>query len=265
MSSNTSLKPGWIGLSVMYLVFLAVVVRTLGVAANRPLLSWYLGLELVYILLFTWVVWRRTLPHWLVHLDLVLQSTLVFWLLSLRPQFDFVVLLFFMLTYPVSLIFAGRTRWLWIGILVFLTGSSLVVYLGPLKGLALSLTTVASEIIIPAYLIVNHELEQAQARSQALLSELQEAHRQSQLYAGQVEELASVQERNHLARELHDTVSQQIFAISLTTRSTQLLIEKDPQRVTETLLGLQATTGEALNQLRSLITQLRPPKNTDQP
>ena len=47
----------------------------------------------------------------------------------------------------------------------------------------------------------------------------------------------------------------------LTARSAQLLLERDPGRVPEQLLRLQEMTGEALSQLRSLITQMRPQKN----
>src|SRR3989304_10455151 len=105
------------------------------------------------------------------HLYLVIQCVLV---------------LFLLLTYPASLVFTGRMRWIWIGILGFLTGGSLIFYLGVLRGLALSLTTIAGEIVLPAYIIVNHELEIARAKSQVLLSELQVTHQQMQLYVDQV-------------------------------------------------------------------------------
>ena len=71
-----------------------------------------------------------------------------------------------------------------------------------------------------------------------------------------------MQERNRLARELHDTVSQLIFSISLTARSAQLLLKRDPARVPEQLNRLQEMTTDALSQLRSLITQLRPPQKS---
>ena len=116
----------------------------------------------------------------------------------------------------------------------------------------------AGEIVIPAFLIVNHQAEIARTESQDLLDQLEQTHRQLDLYAGQVEELTAMQERNHLARELHETVSQLIFSISLTTRSAQLLLEKDPGRVPEQLNRLQELTAEALSQLRAFISQLRP-------
>lgn len=257
-SSQAPLKPGWIGVLAIYLAFMAVVVRTLGVEENRPYLTWYLGLELLYIILYTLVIWRYNLPRWLMHLYLLFQCVLVFSILSIRPQFDFILVLYLLLTYQVSLAFIGGMRWTWIGFIVFLTGGSLIYYQGLLRGLALSLTTIAGEIVIPAYIIVNHEIETARAKSQALINELQVSHQRLLTYTEQVEELAAIQERNRLARELHDTVSQLIFSISLTTRSAQLLLVKDPHRVAEQLHKIQAMAGDALTQLRSLITQLRP-------
>ena len=257
-SSAKALKPSQLGLAVLYLVFTAVVFRTVAIEENRPLLGWYLGFELAYLILYTVMFLISNLPGWIKHLYFVLQSAIVLYMLSWRPDFDFLVMLFMLLSYPASLFFTGRMRWIWILGLVLLTCGSLIFYLGIIRGLALSLTTMAAEIVVPAFFIVNHEIETARTRSQALLNELQETHQRLQVYASQVEELAAVQERNRLERELHDTVSQFIFSINLTTHAVQLLLKKDPARVPEQLSRLQEMTSSALNQLRSLITELRP-------
>jgi signal transduction histidine kinase len=256
-ASYEPLKPGWIGVVVFYLAFAAVLVRTLGLEEIRPMIGWYLALEAIYLVLFTLALWKYNLPGRMVYLYLLVQSALVIGLLSLRPEFDFLVLLFMMLTYQASLAFSGRTRWSWTVFLVCLTGGSLIFYLGLLRGLALSLTTIAAEIILTMYIQVNHEIDLARGKSQRLVGELQAKHQQLSSYSDQVEELAALQERNRLARELHDTVSQLIFSISLTTRSAQLLLEKDPGKASEQLLLLQGMTGDALRDLRALITQLR--------
>jgi signal transduction histidine kinase len=94
-----------------------------------------------------------------------------------------------------------------------------------------------------------------------LLAELRQAHQKLQEHAAQAEELAAARERNRLARELHDSVSQMIFSITLTSQAARLLLARDPARVPEQLNRLQEMTGSALGQLRSLIAQLRPPQN----
>jgi signal transduction histidine kinase len=61
-----------------------------------------------------------------------------------------------------------------------------------------------------------------------------------------------------VARELHDSVNQTVFSITLTAEAAQTVLDKDPARVPPYLNQLQDMTGSALAQLRSLIGQLRP-------
>lgn len=255
---TTPIKPSRVALIAIYLIFASVVIRTLTYSEIHLLLPRYLWLELIYITLFTIVFWQQRIRLWLMHLYLVFQSVLIWVILSLYSEFDFIVVLYLLLSGQASMYLVGRSRWVWTVILVALTGGSLIFYLGLLRGLALALTNMASEIVILSYVIVIQETETARQKSQSLLNELQATHEQLQSYAAQVEELTAIEERNRLARELHDTVSQLIFSISLTSRSAQLLLETDPRRVGEEISRLQSISSAALNQLRSLITQLRP-------
>jgi signal transduction histidine kinase len=237
-----------------------VVARTWASEEIRPLLPRYLALEAVYVALYSALLWKPTLPGSLKQLYFIVQSALVLLILSMTPEFDFVVVLFGLLAYQASLFFSGRMRWIWVVCLVSLTGGSLIFYHGFWRGLALALTTMAAEIVVPAYVIVSQNIETARVESQRLLGELQDTRRRLESYAGRVEEMAAMQERNHLARELHDTVSQSMFSISLSARSAQLLLERDPARVPQQLDLLQELTADALSQLRAFITQLHPPQ-----
>jgi signal transduction histidine kinase len=253
------LRLGRIGYLALYLAFAAVAVRTLAIEAIRPMLPTYLVLESIFLILYSTVFIWQSLPGWVIHLVFTFQSGLILYILSMRPEFDFLILLYLLLSAQASSTLGGRIRWAWVAVFVLLSGGSLMYHLGVLRGLSLSLTTIAGEIIIPAFMIVNHENEIAQRHSQTLLDDLQETNQQLQLYASQVEDLASLQERNRLARQLHDTASQLVFSISLNIRSAQMILVSDPEHLPEQLESLQAMTSEALAQLRSLITRLRPP------
>ncbi|HSP21472.1 MAG TPA: GAF domain-containing sensor histidine kinase [Planococcus sp. (in: firmicutes)] len=76
------------------------------------------------------------------------------------------------------------------------------------------------------------------------------------LLTKQEQELALVQERNRLARDLHDSVNQLLFSVTLTARGGSVMSE-DPE-VQETFRDIQHLTQEALNEMRALIWQLRP-------
>ncbi len=70
--------------------------------------------------------------------------------------------------------------------------------------------------------------------------------------------LAVVDERNRLARELHDSVTQSLFSISLITRALPELMDRDASRARERVERLTELAGGALAEMRSLIFELRP-------
>jgi signal transduction histidine kinase len=261
--STDHLSPSRPGTLAAYLIYAAVIGRTLALTEPtiRDFFPWYLGFFSVYLVLFTVVLWQLGLrPIWL-HLYFFVQSAIVLALLSLPTHLDFLAALFVLLSFQAALVFTGQTRPMWIGAFVLLTGGSLMFFLGALQGLALGLIPMAGCIVYPAYVTISHGIEKARAQSQAMLGELQETHRQLQAYADQVEELAAMEERNRLARELHDSVSQTMFSIVLNIRSTQILLERDPTRIRPQLEQLQELTQNVLADMRSVISKLRPRDN----
>jgi signal transduction histidine kinase len=72
-------------------------------------------------------------------------------------------------------------------------------------------------------------------------------------------ELSILSERNRLALELHDAVSQKLFSLVLTAEALDTLLERDPAAVRGQLKRLQELARQALDELRSLIFELRPP------
>jgi signal transduction histidine kinase len=74
----------------------------------------------------------------------------------------------------------------------------------------------------------------------------------------QAGELASSQERAHLARELHDSVTQALFSMTLVTRTVELQMDHDPDAAREKLVSLRDLQREALAEMRALIFELRP-------
>jgi signal transduction histidine kinase len=226
----------------------------------RPRLPIYLALEFLYLVLFTLVLWRAPRrPIWR-HTYFAFQSLLVLVILLLRPKFDFIVVLFMLLAFQAPLIFRDQVRWVWVAIQILLIGLPLTLVLG-VNGLAVALLPMTVGIVFPAYISVTHELQAGLRATQALVDELQNANRQLSAYARQAEELSAIQERNRLARELHDSVSQTIFSITLQTRAAERLLESDPERVRSQLELLQELTQSALREMRGLIAHLRPQEN----
>ncbi len=72
-------------------------------------------------------------------------------------------------------------------------------------------------------------------------------------------ELSVLSERNRLALDLHDAVSQKLFGLVLAAESAGTLLERDPGAAREQVAKLQTLAQEARDELRSLVFELRPP------
>lgn len=74
----------------------------------------------------------------------------------------------------------------------------------------------------------------------------------------QTREYAVVEERNRLARELHDSVTQSLFSVTLLSEAALSLSERDPAKSREHLERANELAQGALAEMRVLIFQLRP-------
>lgn len=75
----------------------------------------------------------------------------------------------------------------------------------------------------------------------------------------EVQGKAALEERQRLARELHDSVSQVIFSISLHTRTAEALLERgDSVRLNEAIEHISSLAQAAMAEMRALIFELRP-------
>lgn len=95
-----------------------------------------------------------------------------------------------------------------------------------------------------------------------MVTDLQAAQQQLQVCAGQVDELAAIEERSRLARELQESVSQTLLTALAVSASTRDLLD-DPDSAAVCLERLQSLTQQALGRMRDIIRELRPPADRD--
>lgn len=72
------------------------------------------------------------------------------------------------------------------------------------------------------------------------------------------QEKAALEERQRLARELHDSVSQALYGIGLGARTARTLLDRDPAQAEEPLDYVLSLAEAGLSEMRSLIFELRP-------
>jgi signal transduction histidine kinase len=71
-------------------------------------------------------------------------------------------------------------------------------------------------------------------------------------------QFATVEERNRLARELHDSVNQELFSLTMLAAAARRIIAHDPARAEAQLFEIEAMARHALEETRNLIFALRP-------
>lgn len=87
--------------------------------------------------------------------------------------------------------------------------------------------------------------------------ELSQASAALQLIEAQVK-VAALEERQRLARELHDSVSQALYGIALGAKTARTQLERDPAKVAEPLDYVLSLAEAGLSEMRALIFELRP-------
>ena len=73
-----------------------------------------------------------------------------------------------------------------------------------------------------------------------------------------VRRLGASEERNRLARDLHDSVTQVLFSASVLADILPTALERDPQQAIESADALRLLTRGALAEMRTLLLELRP-------
>lgn len=74
----------------------------------------------------------------------------------------------------------------------------------------------------------------------------------------QAQEAAALNERQRLARDLHDSVSQSLFSASVITESLPNVFRRDPAKASALLLDLHRVIRGTLAEMRLLLLELRP-------
>ncbi|MCA1022565.1 sensor histidine kinase [Halobacillus litoralis] len=69
---------------------------------------------------------------------------------------------------------------------------------------------------------------------------------------------AAIEERQRLARDLHDAVSQQLFGLTMMAQASGKIFERDPVRAKEQLREMTQMALQAQTEMRALLLHLRP-------
>lgn len=200
----------------------------------------------------------------LVHIGLMALSALAAGLMTMRPGWNFFPILFFLMAPLAMTHLPVKSGLVWIGVFTLIVGAVYVAGNG-VFGLAILLPFAAGYVFFGIFGWMMVESERNRRRSEQLLEELQVAHRQLQEYAAQVEELSISQERNRIAREMHDTLGHRLTIASVQLEGAQRLIPSNPERAASIVGTVREQVKEGLTELRRTVAMLRASVEEDLP
>jgi signal transduction histidine kinase len=218
---------------------------------------WWLALVFSAALLALYHYWPENHPLFLGLQLLLIAALQAFNMVGMILGFTFAV--------HAVIIYPNRKAIPWIGALSLVTVGLYALHTNwveaMLVGIGISLGYAAFAYF--TYARVSAETERR--KSEALLAELRVAHDQLKAYTDRAEELAVAQERNRLAREMHDTLGHRLTVAAVQLEGAQRLIPNDPDKAARMVGTVRQQVSEALTELRRTVATLRTPLEADLP
>jgi signal transduction histidine kinase len=124
---------------------------------------------------------------------------------------------------------------------------------------ALMNTLVISTAMLFVALFTQFRLNERKARQRAeeLANQLESANRKLAEYATRVEELAAMQERNRLAREIHDNLGHYLTIANVQIEAAKIILDTDSRQTLGALDKAQDFVKKALASVRESVSALR--------
>ncbi|MBK9925242.1 MAG: sensor histidine kinase [Anaerolineales bacterium] len=165
-----------------------------------------------------------------------------------------------------SIGFLGISRWSALSTLYFLSLSlvNLVLFTNLENAIYWLATVIPVIIFISLYVTLYLRQTEARERAQALADELESANRQLTEYAARVEDLTIATERQRMARELHDTLSQGLAGLILQLEATDAYLTSNNNDKAQSIIGnAMVQARSTLAEARRAIDDLRQPSLDD--
>ena len=256
MSDRT---PQWVYYLVAGFYLGTIFLRSILTYQGSPELYPVLGVFLFWLVLFVSepAITNKWSRYFLIYV--ILQTGLIFLLLRMPGYTDFFASLYVILSMQVMLHWSTRIWVGWIGLCTFVT-ILLLLNIYENQAYALALIYTAANVFYGFYARATRRAQTIHQENLALAQELQAANQKLLAYSTQMEQLTVARERNRLARDLHDSVTQTVFSMTLTIQSALLLLDRDSTKVEVQLDRLSQLAQNALSEMQLLISELKPEK-----
>ena len=208
---------------------------------------------------------RRWRPWFAV--NVVLQAAVIGVALTLSDSSDFFAILLAVPSMQAAMRWRVRSTAVLIGLFAVLTGLCLVGQYAPVQSATFAAIYGGTAVFLAAYALTTKRATEARLRNEALAADLRQTNSRLTDYAARAERLAGARERQRLARDLHDSVTQTLFSMTLTARSALLLLQRSPGQVAAQLDQIDELAHSALHEMELVGAELpaTPPAGEDLP
>lgn len=193
------------------------------------------------------------------HIYLAIQTLFVTRLLFLVMNWSVFSILFFVFSAQAMMMLPAKQGYIWIAVFTLITGASFLRIEGLLEGFLSILTFGGGFLFFGISGKATKDAHNERAKSQYLYEELQKTHQELQEYVLQAEELAVSEERNRLAREMHDAIGHRLTVSAVQLEGAQRLIPNEPDKAADMVGTVREQVREALAELRQTVATLRQP------
>jgi two-component system, NarL family, sensor histidine kinase YdfH len=224
----------------------------------------YAGLFSVHVYLHWKVEWIEKHRRWLVGYTLI-QGLLAFGITYLSANVGMVFCLFMCLIGELlamyRITFWGILASVYLLLLAF---TNFLLLVGIRQAGWFALGTIPTIIFVALYVILFTRQAEANSRARELLRDLEAANHQLTEYAARVEDLTIANERQRMARELHDTLSQGLAGLILQLEAVDAHLAGDRTERGRAILQQSMEKARAtLAEARQAIDNLRQPVGHD--
>ena len=193
------------------------------------------------------------------------QSALAFVIVNLSGNIGMIFALYMALIGE-TIGFLGINRWGILSVIFYLALSlaNFVLFTAQEGAFFWLLTSIPTVVFVSMYVTLYTRQAEAREKAQTLASELESANQQLTEYAARVEDLTIATERQRMARELHDTLSQGLAGLILQLEAADAHLSNHRHDKAQSIVGnAMVQARSTLADARRVIDDLRQPSLDD--
>lgn len=151
----------------------------------------------------------------------------------------------------------GVARWAVYGAVAMSAVLPYFTTLGLNDALAALTFTIPAIAFVDYFTQVTMAADKERERAETLTKELETANQKLGAYAVQAEEMATTQERNRIAREIHDNLGHYLTVVNMQLAAAKAIMPTNPEKAADAMTKAQTLTQEGLEAIRGSVSALR--------